>query len=223
MTYLELCQAVRQESGGIAGSGPSSVSGQTGDLKRVVDWVRRAYNDIQLESSQWRWLTAQFQFTTIAGVQAYSPTAAGIAARFDRWNPRTIRLNRTGPQDEIPLEYISYDEFRAIYLTGPRPESRPSVVSITPADELIFGNIPDAVYTVTGEYQKSLQVLTTDADVPEMPTQYHDAILYWALTKYARFESAPEVYQDAMDNYRRLMTGLRIHQLPKVAQAEPLA
>jgi hypothetical protein len=221
-TFLELCRDLRQEAG-IAGTGPNSVLGQSGESKRIVDWVRRSYNDIQLESSQWRWLTAQFQFTTTPGKQSYSSLEAGITARFDRWNPRSIRLSLEGVQDQIELQYISYDEFRSIYLTGPRPEVRPTVVSISPQQELLLGDVPNLAYTVVGEYQKTLQTLQADSDAPEMPAQYHDAILYWALTKYARYESAPEIYQDAMDNYRRLMGGLRQHQLPFIAQAEPLA
>jgi hypothetical protein len=221
-TYLELCRDLRQEAG-IAGMGPLSVANQSGEAKRIVDWVRRAYNDIQLESTQWRWLTAEFQFVTTPGKQAYSPLEAGITARFDRWNPRSIRLSLVGVQDQIELEYISYDEFRAIYLTGPRTESRPTVVSISPQQELLLGDVPNLAYTVVGEYQKTLQKLQADSDTPEMPEQYHDAILYWALTKYARYESAPEIYQDAMANFKRLMGGLRQHQLPFIAQPEPLA
>lgn len=225
-TFLELVINTRLEAG-VPGATPSTVLNQTGESRRVVDWVRRAWSDIQLESSQWQWMTGQFQFVTEAGKDAYTESEAGITApgavsRFSHWNPRTVRIHLSGFQDQRGLEYIDYEAFRSIYYNGPRVPGWPTVVSVSPSKQLLLGHPPNDLYTVTGEYQKSPQILSGDADIPEMPAQFHDLIMYWALAKYARFESAPEVYQDAMANYKRLMSALRVHQLPAFMGAETL-
>lgn len=221
-TFLELTQRLRQEAG-IAGSGPVSTTFQSGELKRLVDWVASSWNDIQISKPNWLWMTGQFQFVTTPSQREYTSAQAGIATRFSHWNPRTVRLGLTPPNDETLLMPVSYDDYRSVYMTGPQPESRPVVVAVTPAQKLALGYVPNDAYTVTGEYQKTPQKLTADADVPEMPEQFHEAILYLALMKYARFMAAGEIYEDAQVNHRRIMQNLQVHQLPGLTEAEALA
>lgn len=226
-TFLELCRDTRQEAG-IAGLSPTTVLNQVGEAKRVVDWVRQSYIDIQLESRQWRWLTGQFQFTTIPGKEAYSAFDAGIHVppavnRFKSWNLKSVRIQLNGLQDQRVLAPIDYEAYRSIYLTGPRIPGWPTVVSESPDRKLLLGHFPNVAYTVVGEFQKTPQVLLGNNDVPEMPEEYHSLIVWWALTKYGRFESAPEVYQDAKENVRRLMSALRNDQLPTFFGVEALA
>ena len=221
-TYLELAQKLRSEAG-IAGSGPSSVTFQTGELKRLVDWVASAWNDIQIAKPNWLWMQGEYTFTTTIGKRTYTSVEAGIATRFSHWNVRSVRLGLTPPNDEQTLSHLTYDEYRDIYLTGPQPLSRPVVVTVTPNQSLGLGYAPNDVYTVIGEYQKAPQKLLTDSDTPEMPEQFHDAILYAALMKYARYMAAGEIYQDAQMNYRRVFQNLQVHQLPSITEPEALA
>ena len=221
MNYLQLVSRLRQEAG-VSGTGPSTVIGQTGEMQRLVDWVNWAYIDIQNADLEWRYLVGSFTLTLTPGQAAYTPAEAGISTRFARWLPKSIRLRLTGPGDERLLEPVSYDEYRSIYLTGPQPQSRPVAVSVTPDQKLAFGYLPNLAYTVYGEYIKTPQELTADADEPEMPTQFHSAIVYRALMLYARYESAGEIYQDAYDNYRRIMSQLRNDQGPTITLPESL-
>ena len=46
MNFLSLCQRLRSEAR-IPGTGPSSVTGQTGELAKIVEWITTAYEDIQ--------------------------------------------------------------------------------------------------------------------------------------------------------------------------------
>lgn len=222
MTFLELVQRLRQEAG-IAGNGPGSVVAQSGELKRLVDWTASSWNDIQISKPNWLWMNGQFQFVTTPGQREYTPAQAGISSRFSSWLTRSVRIGLNPPNDEILLEPVSYDEYRSIYMVGPQPESRPVVVSVSPAMNLLLGYPPNDTFVVTGEYQKQSQRLVSDGDVPEMPSAYHEAILYLALTKYARYMAAGEVYEDAMMNYRRIMQNLQVNQLPGVTAAEALA
>ncbi len=221
-TFIQLCQRVRQEAG-ITGSGPVTVLSQSGEYRRVVDWVAAAWEDIQIAEPDWRWMSGEFSFLTTPGQGTYTATQAGIASRFDSWRLNSIRMGLTPPNDQIKLAQISFDEYRAVYQTGPQPLGRPVAVSETMDMKLALGNTPDAAYTVVGEYKKAPQTLALDADVPEMPSQFHTAIVYRALMMYGRYENAAEVFQDAQSNYSRIMTLLRQHQLPMFGEAEPLA
>jgi hypothetical protein len=221
-TFLQICQSIRQEAG-ISGTGPLSVVNQTGEYKRVVDWARSAWLDIQLADPTWRWMRGSFTFVTTPGQGAYTPAEAGIASRFSHWMLEYTSLGLTPPNDDQLIQPLSYDEFRTIYLVGPQPASRPVCVTVAPDQRLLLGYTPNDAYTVRGEYQKTPQMLALDTDVPEMPEQYHEAIVYRALMKYARYEAAPEVMQDAAYNYGRLMMVLRNHQMPMVTGPESLA
>ena len=57
-TYLQLCQKLRQECE-VGGTGPSAVTGQTGELARLVTWIADAYTELQQEYD-WLWLRSEF-------------------------------------------------------------------------------------------------------------------------------------------------------------------
>ena len=58
MTFLELCQTVRQEVG-LSGTGPTTVVSQEGQLKVVVDFVIEADHQVQGLWSDWNFLWSQ--------------------------------------------------------------------------------------------------------------------------------------------------------------------
>jgi hypothetical protein len=224
MTFLELCQALRQEAG-ISGNGPSTVAGQSGELKRVIDWVSRSWEEIQLARKNWMWKRAQFQFNTTASDYDYTPADVGIASRFARWDYETLRIYpaASGNVGEVGLPFLDYNAFLRVYLTGPRPTGMPVCYSIGNDLKLLLGPVPDKAYTITGEYWKSNQVLAADADEPEMPDDYHLLIVYWALEKYGLYEAAGEVIARAKQDKRFYLGKLTDNQLPKIELADPLA
>lgn len=221
MQFIDIVKRVRQEVG-IAGSGPITVTAQTGELRRLVDWVASSWLDIQLSKPDWLWMRGDFTFPTVASQRVYTSAEAGITDRFSQWHLHSSRLGLT-QNDETLLDPVSYDVFRASYIVGPQVSGRPVSVAVSPSMGLCLGYTPDQVYTVKGEYQKSPQSLVADTDVPEMPAQYHEAILYLAMKKYARYMAAPEIYGDADENHRRVMSSLYIHQLPGFSDVEPMA
>jgi hypothetical protein len=224
MTFLEICKRVRQEAG-ISGSGPSSVVGQTGEMKRIVDWVNTAWEDVQLSRPNWNWMRAGFSFQTVTGDYDYTAAEAGIATRFSQWDVDTIKSYRTsqGVGAEFELGELAYSRYRSIYLTGPQPSGTPICFALAPDRKLLLGPNPDGIFTVSGEYWKSPQVLVVDADVPEMPADYHMLIVWQALESYAFYESATEVLARAEKYSKRYKYRLELNQLPDVMMADPLA
>lgn len=228
MTFLELCGLLRQEAG-ISGSWPSTVVNQTGENGRIVNWIRRAWHEIQLSNKHWYFLRGEFSFDTTIDQSVYMPVQAGIAERFNGWDIDSFKMFLTlvGFNDERSLVYLPYEDFRRQFLTGQRLVTRPLYITFNPSLELVLGDIPDAVYTVSGEYFKKPQILASavsdDNNVrPDMPEEYHMLIVYEALRKYAMFEAAPEVLAYAKEEASKIRNALESNQLPTIQLAEPM-
>lgn len=217
MNYLEICKRVRQEAG-IAGTGPSAVTNQTGEYKRIVDWCASAWDDLQMLRNDWRWMNETFSFVTIADQDTYTPAQAGIASRFRRWDRDNMGIytTTTGVADELDLDYMPWEVWRTIFRRGTNTAQRPTTVTTLPDQSLGLGYKPTAGYTVRGEYWKSVQELADDSDTPEMPDEYHMAIVYRALMMYGRFMAAGEVYDDAERNYNRILDAIISTQAPEI-------
>jgi hypothetical protein len=223
MNFLDLCKRVRSECG-ISGIGPASVNNQTGEMARIVGWVASAYNDIQMKRPNWLWMKGEFSFQTTPNEGIYTSLQAGIATRFLGWDILSLSTYNTasGVSDSAFLQYVPYPDFRDAFLVGSVIKGKPFNFSVAPNKNLVLNPISDLVHTVNGEYYKSNQFLTGNMDEPELPEQYHEAIVYRAMMKYARYEAAGEIYGDAEKEYRRIIFQMEIHELPTIAAAQTL-
>ena len=91
MTFLELCQTVRQEVG-VSGTGPTTVLSQEGQLKVIVDFVAASDFEIQVLWEDWDYLWAQYSSTLSTSVKEpilQKPTDLGT------WDLRSFYLNYT--------------------------------------------------------------------------------------------------------------------------------
>lgn len=234
MTFLELCQEVARESGTVPGTGkPQTVSGNTNRLANIVSWTNEAYDRIQTESDNWRWLSAEFESPLISGAQRYTAVSLGISSRFSHWMPEsegrrsgfTIWNTTTGRVGEGDLAYLNWYDFRRTCLRGDPDDNAgtPSYFSIDDQDRLVFYPIPNDTFTITGQYYKAPQELTADDDVPEMPSRFHRAIKWRALVQLVVFDESPEQFS-AWDQYeKKIMADLRRQQQPRFRVAGPLA
>lgn len=224
MNFLQICQRVAREAG-MNSVGLSSVVSQSGENQLVVDWVNAAWEDLQLARPNWFWLRGAFNFNTTASDGGYTSTEAGIATRFLQWDKASLSIynTATGVASTSYLQYLPYDIFRDAYLTGTVLTGKPLWFTVSPAGALLLSSVPNDIYTVKGEYLKTPQTLSLDADIPEMPSAYHMAIMYRALMKYARFDAANEIYGDALTEYRRIFRQIELNQLPDVELSGALA
>jgi hypothetical protein len=228
MTFLELAQNLRRECG-IAGSGPAAVTGQTGELSRLVEWVKQAWFEIQSLHRDWKFLRLSASWTTVADQYAYTLTDCGITS-FGQWvkecgNFRCY-LTATGVSDEQYLNEMSYEALRNVWLfaSNRNVSQRPTDIAIMPNDGIALGPKPTAGYTITGDYYRAPVTLSADSDTPALPAKHDPMIIvYKAMMKYARFKSAPEVYAQAKEGYAPLLSSLRKDQLPELTWGGPLA
>ena len=228
MNHLQLVQRLHSESGS-QGTTPANVTGQTGRNARLVNWIGTAYGDIQRLHESWLFRVDEFSFPTISGTQNYTPAGVGIddLANWkydpDPNNLSGIRLY-SSEVDEQDLIYLPWDDFRATYKFGSfRSQStRPTIFSIKPDMSMDLWAIPDAVFTVNGEYIKTVDALSGNTDTPIIPADHHLIIVWKALMYYGAFEGAPEVYAHGAKEYGDMLVKLEINQLPKMVWGSPL-
>lgn len=224
-TYLQLAQALRQEVGA-SGAGPASVLNQTGEYKRIVDWIAAADEEIQQEHDNWRFMFGTFTLDTVAGDGSYLPTdCTPPLTSFRTWRERTIKcyLLSAGVGAERHLTYVDYDQFDALYNTGMQNASQPVHYTVGDQMQLLLGPKPDGVYRVRGEYCRSVSTLTADSDVPPYPAEFHRLAVYLAMMKYGRFTASQEVFEDGQRLYRQMLRRMERTQLPRLNSFLPMA
>lgn len=221
-TFLELAQGVSRESGTISGVLPTTVANQTDRLLAIVNWTREAWNRIQNEQANWRWMQGEFEADTIAAQQRYTAAAWNLSRwaewtcsdeqTEDRWSLFRKDLGRA---DEGYVYFLPWDLFYRSQTRGVPQQGRPHYFTISPAGEVVFSPTPDAAYTVRALYRKTPQVLTEDGDIPECPARFHTIITWRALILLAEFDEAVTQSQAWMFNYREILSNLQRDQLPK--------
>ena len=226
MNYTSLCNALIQKCG-ISGGSISSVSGQVGEMGRVVAWINEAYEQVQLASQTWDWMRDDVSFVTVDGQTKYTPVQAGVTD-MAMWKPGSFRCYQTagGVGGENFLFDMDYDNFRDTYSFGTMRTATgmPTVISFGPDDAIHLGIGPDSAgYTVVGEYYKTPQALALDADTPLMPTHFHNIIVYRAMILYGMYEAAQEVVMEGTNLYGSMLRRMIRSELPGVTMGSALA
>jgi hypothetical protein len=221
-SYLQLCQRVRQEAA-ISGAGPSAVTGQTGQYAAIVTWVARAWLEIQNENTNWNFLWDELSFDTIDGTQDYTPQKnSETPKRFSE--DMHVYTKALGTDDSAWLKKLDWAKFKDTYATGVKEKGRPKYFAYKPNGAITFYPIPNDAFTVTVDFYRPPQVLAANTDVPLIPSEFEDAIIYKALMYWAEYSDAREVYQGSSANYERVMNRMTEEQLERMTiDPTPLA
>lgn len=221
-TFLELVQDLARQSGTLAGGTTiASVAGVTGRADKLVNWIASAWTDIQ-NQRDWNWMKAEYTSALAVGTKRYTYSSFSLT-RFRKWVtdtpfwlPVTLYDDDIGVSDEAPLTQIPYDLWRTKYDRGTQTNSRPVEYAISPANEMCFGPVPNDDYVVKGEYWKSAQVLSANADTPEMPSDLHKIIVYRAMVLMGESDESASTIQVAQNEYRRMFHNLCAVSLPNI-------
>ena len=242
-TYLQLCQQVHRNiraGNNTPGSQPTAVAGQTDPLLLdIIYFVNEAYTQIQTENSRWQWMnnpatlvlpintsTQYVQLLTIATIRALY-TQWGNIVPYTGQAPKYCLIfdpNQTPnppPPTQQPIYYVPWKEFNGYFTRQPRTQGQPNVFSEDPAGNIWFGQPPSAApsgvaYQMKCDYRTIPQILAADSDVPLMPVDYHDLIVYWASFLYCQTRSSTSALMDACaSNMQRLLGKLKTDQTPE--------
>lgn len=231
-TFLQLAQDLARESGTLAGGVTlPTVTGVSGRADKMVSWVRKAWVNIQNERDDWPWMRREFSSALTVGQKRYTAAQLGIATRFGLWvkdEPgfRTFTLYDPdiGVADEGEIRTIDYRDWRVRYDRGAQEQNRPTDWAVSPLQEFCVGAVPDKAYPINGEYRMSPQILAESNDIPEMPEQYHGAIVWEALKLLGLSDESPATSSGAISEYILARQNLNRDYLPEVRFGErPLA
>jgi hypothetical protein len=225
-TFLELVQDLARQDGSIDPRSITSVVDQGGRPGKMVNYVQKAYNNIQRSRRDWGWLTEDFTATLIPGSAIYT----NLSFNLDRWAnwigdkiegylPMSLWDPAQGLADEGEIEEVTYDYWRHRYGRGDQSGmywNRPNEWTVTPKNELAFGPWPDYAYQIRGQYQKGPQQLVANEDVPEMPARFHDLIVWEAERLLLIHDGAYQESQFPTQEMATLRHELEIDQLPEV-------
>tara|TARA_R110002049_G_scaffold25294_2_gene88914 strand:- start:1227 stop:1889 length:663 start_codon:yes stop_codon:yes gene_type:complete len=199
MNRIQLVNSLSIEAS-IAGNGVTTTNSQSGENQRLVSWIDQAYEDIQTEYADWKFLKAKSSFDTQVGVNIIQP-----AGDLNVWDIERI----FGPNGEpMPVEISEeVDYFIDETITG-----EPTKFILQDDNTLMAYPKPETVKTFTYSYFKSPHIMTADTDTPAFPAQFHRAIVGRALIYYGNFELAPEMIQQGTFIYQSVYHKLLANQ-----------
>lgn len=208
-TRLSLCQDLRLLAG-IPGNGPLTTINQTGEYALLVKWIGDAWREIQ-SRHLWDWMWEEAAVTILAGT---SKTAGSIPAhRYVKDATRT---------SAGPLRYLPWAEFNAAYPSATITGESPTVWTIRPDKAFAVNALPTSDLALTVQRYTNPVEMAADADVPAMPSEHHQAIVYKALMLYGNFEEAGIVRNTAEAEYRRHLSQLGQTELEDIDFGAPL-
>ena len=163
MNYLALCDKLLKETG-LSDQGVSSVIGQSGLNKKAVDWINRAWVEIQ-NLSDWEFLWQYTTFNTVVNQQDYDPVInLALSPSLDKWIPNSVRItenNLTGY-----LSYTPWSEWvRANFSSG-----KPTSFTIRPDNQILYVAAEQDAPELYQDAQSQLNIRLSAMGTSALPT-----------------------------------------------------
>ncbi len=186
--FITMCKNVAQDAG-LSGE-INSVSGNVGDLGRVVRYVRESCLAIESRWGDWKFNYKSGYVTTLgAGLSTYS-----APEDLHRWNKDRMYINGNKVPKHTVLEY---HEFRGWPL---QTVGTPAAVIIMPDNALMFFPAPDSESIFSADYYKMPAMLQENTDIPNIPQNYCPVVQAYALQAYAQYDASEELLVKAQQD-----------------------
>jgi hypothetical protein len=215
VTFLELCQAVARDVGvaaSAAADAPTTVVGQTGELRRIVGYVQDAY--LATQGKKYDFMLEEVTMTVpIAG----NVVTANVAP--NRYLKESAYHVQAGSNAKSWLDYLDWEEFRYEYDDAWLANNAvPSCWTIRRSDYAFIVNARPVTATVpilVERYKKPV-ALAADGDVPLLPSDLHQLIVELAKLRYANYDEAGAMRQTTQAEVTRLQMLLDDRCLPEM-------
>lgn len=143
----------------------------------IVEFTNAIYRDVLLER-RWSWREASGTVSAVVG----NPVVDTSALTLLDGRPDAVRIE-IGSIYVCDLDYLEPEEFRAKEQVD-RTNSQPIYWTYF-AGQLKLYPRPDQAYTVTVDYFKKYTALDNDGDVPLIPEEHRDVLVYGDLEELA--------------------------------------
>lgn len=245
MTFLELVRGLARETGTELESKIESVAvppatsyGETTEHRsRLINWIQRAWLDIQDDQDQWDFMVMDGTMPLVEDQWIY-PLPKIVDGDWYDQDPETheeeifdrlvpfvapvdiryiwiVRIDGICQNRQhcyyVPPEYFFGDRDRYVECH----KGVPGRYSIDRKGCIVFDASPtNDDYHIQFEFNRLPQELVNDDDVPHtIHRRYHDLIIYRAMIKYAGFDETSPQFERAQRLYRDMMNKLRIRYL----------
>ena len=215
-TYLELCRAFVQELGIAGGTGPSNVTGQSGELANVTQWIADADLSVLNEWTDWKFL-----WTPGPAGQQLITSADTITTITDLGTEIETGLVLSVANKGYRPEWIPYEEFRLAFKTNTKVTlARPTHWTVRPDGVIELSHRAASPIPWTMEYFKKPSRMSANTSLSPIPTHLDRIILSRAALMYGGREDAPEVvvsmgaeHDDLLEKLEsQYLAGLRNHR-----------
>lgn len=215
MNFLQLVQALHRESGA-AGNAPTTVTNQTGEANRMVNWIKQANMHVQSLWADWKFLRETDNRALTASVNTLTAPSGFDAGMWDLDTFRITPYGETLSQQILAMEYADVKTEDIDTTAG-----TPWRAVVMPDGSLRFEGTPDAADTFTADYYRSPDdtELAANADESSIPARFHNVILGRALVLYANYEGAEEIRTQGIELYTDYLARLENNQLPNKAHS----
>lgn len=241
-TFLEICKQVHRKlriGDYEPGSQPTTTVGQTQDLGDIVASVQEAWLQLQNHHRDWRWLrssvsvslTANVNIVTVANFRVQEARFAHVLWYVANSDVRyaNIRDNGAITNPDMPCWFIPWLEFSGgIYTRNPQPVAgQPQFWSEQPNRSVRVWPAPSTPPS-GGNWLFSIpcrllpQALSADADIPEMPVEFHNIIVWWAVDIFCRTRTNfDRLSAEAKKEVNKQLDQLAADQLPEMTEWRP--
>lgn len=216
MNFLDLCKRLSQEAG-YSGAGPSKVTDQTGEMKRVVDWTREAWIDIQNLHPHWRFMLKPFSMTMSDGESAVT-----VANDFSTAKPDSVVVTRANGGKVWPRE-LRPEEMRQLLRERTDVPSYPHYYSIDDTGLMTVFPSCNQDVTIAGDYYRTPVTLAENTDVPHIREEHHMLIVWHGLISSGAYEESSNAYNFAHEKWETALNNLQQKEMPRFVAGGPVA
>lgn len=238
-SFLEICQQVHRKlhiGDFEPGTRPATVVSQTGELGDVVAAVQEAWTQLQNHHRDWRWLMSSVSVDLTAGTNIITVANFQVReARFARvlWyvagsdhRYANVRDNGAVTNPDMPVWFIPWQEFNGgLYTRNPQPVAgQPQYWTERPDRSVRVWPVPSTPpsggnWTFSIPCRRTLQALSADADIPEMPVEYHNLIVWWAVDIFCRTRANfDRLSVEAKKEVNKQLDQMAADQLPEMTE-----
>lgn len=221
MNLLQLTQKAIRLSGARLDL-PTSKSAAKGLAADFFTYINDAWRDLQMERPDWyfRIQEAQIDLSESTLEKGQKLTRIQIPAPINRsFNFMALYdlhiQESDNPEDKpTPLTYIPWNNYpdrtslELGYNSETQARNRPTRFTVSPDGQVWIYPIPDKNYTLKFFGIRRIQQLCDDCDVPFLPEEYQDMIVWRAIRDYATYIQDSAMSEKARFRYMPMKKSL---------------
>jgi hypothetical protein len=146
---------------------------------------------------------------------------AQIATDFDDVDYQSVYITDSvdGSDYSQPIKFVEWNKWNDFQEGIVNDQSRPVIFTQTPDGYFDFFPALDKSYNLYFNYSRRPQVLVDIDDVPNLPEEFWDVIVWNAVLAYGRYDEKPSVVRQAQEELRPYMNLMERKFLPKIGWA----